>query len=100
MSRFAASNSLFVSTCTTLLERMINTVPKNVVLSDIIEPVLVKPRALAIAVNPNGTMTISGTVRVSNIASLRSANRQFTNNVLSSRLRLVLSLRAARFSSN
>ena len=64
LRKMAAANENFISTCTPLLERMINTVPKNVQLSDIIAPVLVKPRLLAIAVNANGTMTLTGTVRV------------------------------------
>ncbi len=62
----AACNGFFLSTCSALLERMINTVPSSIVLSDIIEVVPVKPRGLNIAINSNNSMTVSGTVRVSN----------------------------------
>ncbi len=71
----AASSDFFRSTCTNIFERMINTVPSNVVLTDVIEPVSVKPRSLDISVNANGTITVSGIVRVSGLpCSLANAN--------------------------
>lgn len=64
MANMAASNDYFASTCGTLLERMINTVPKEVVLSDVIDPYPVKPWFLDLGLSPNGTMGLSGIVRV------------------------------------
>ncbi|KAH8886022.1 heme peroxidase [Thozetella sp. PMI_491] len=66
ISDMAASNDFFLSTCRVLLERMLNTVPSNVSLSDPIEPIMVKPRALDVEINTNGNMTVSGTVRIAN----------------------------------
>jgi hypothetical protein len=65
MAHLAASNDYFAATCSSLLERMINTVPKGVVLSNVIDPYSVKPWFLEINLTPNGTMALSGIVRVS-----------------------------------
>ncbi|EHK24166.1 uncharacterized protein TRIVIDRAFT_147594 [Trichoderma virens Gv29-8] len=45
--------------------RMINTVPRDVKLTDIIEPLAIKPRKLSVAINDNGTLLASGIIRVS-----------------------------------
>ncbi|KAI1386068.1 heme peroxidase [Hypoxylon trugodes] len=73
--KMAESQQFFWDTCTTLLERMINTVPKGVKLTDVIEPIPVRPNNLFITVNPNGTQTISGEVRILE-DGVTSANRQ------------------------
>jgi hypothetical protein len=65
MRNMAASNDFFLSTCNTLLERMLNTVPKNVVLTDPVEFYPVKPSFMDVAVMPDGNMAVSGVVRVS-----------------------------------
>ncbi|OTB00204.1 hypothetical protein M426DRAFT_324446 [Hypoxylon sp. CI-4A] len=62
--RMAESQRFFWDTCATLLERMLNTVPKGVQLTDVIEPIAVKPNNLFITVNSNGTQTVSGEVRI------------------------------------
>jgi hypothetical protein len=67
MSKMAASNDFFMSTCTDVLERMINTVPKGVELTDVIHPYPVKPSFLRTELGSNGTMTVSGHIRVSSI---------------------------------
>ncbi len=64
MGQMAASQDFFFSTCSSLLERMINTAPRGVTLTDIIEPIPVKPDNLDIDINRDGTMTVSGLVRV------------------------------------
>ena len=64
IARMAADNSFFQSTCQRLLERMVNTVPKEVTLTDVISPVDVKPGMLYAAVNDDGTVTYSGHIRV------------------------------------
>ncbi|KAH8894419.1 heme peroxidase [Thozetella sp. PMI_491] len=64
ITNMAASNDFFLATCSTLLERMLNTVPDGVVLGDIIQPILVKPRKLAVEIGTNGSMTVSGELRI------------------------------------
>ncbi|KAH8894461.1 heme peroxidase, partial [Thozetella sp. PMI_491] len=64
IANMAASHDFFRATCSTLLERMLNTVPNGVVLGDIIQPILVKPRNLVVEIGTNGSMTISGELRI------------------------------------
>ncbi|KAH8883387.1 heme peroxidase [Thozetella sp. PMI_491] len=64
MGDMAASNDYFISTCTALLERMINTVPKDVALTDPIAHYSVKPWITKIGVNANGTTSLSGFIRI------------------------------------
>ncbi|PON20567.1 hypothetical protein TGAM01_v210525 [Trichoderma gamsii] len=64
IGKMADSPSYFFQTCTTLLERMINTVPKGVALTDPIQPIAVKPSQLFATINSNGTMTMSGYIRL------------------------------------
>lgn len=63
--RMAKSNDFFISTCKDLVERMINTVPRDVQLTETITPIQVKPVGLKIRINDDATMTISGEIRVS-----------------------------------
>ncbi|KAI0720710.1 heme peroxidase [Cerioporus squamosus] len=46
MASFAASPELFKSTCGTLFARMLDTVPKDVQLTEVIEPLPVKPQSV------------------------------------------------------
>ncbi|EHK47152.1 hypothetical protein TRIATDRAFT_46525 [Trichoderma atroviride IMI 206040] len=64
IGKMADSPSYFYQTCTTLLERMINTVPKGVALTDPIQPIAVKPSQLFATINSDGTMTMSGYIRL------------------------------------
>ncbi|KAI0023859.1 heme peroxidase [Xylariomycetidae sp. FL0641] len=64
IGKMAESEEFFFETCTNLLERMLNTVPKGVELTDVITPIPIKPHALNAEVNSNGTMTVSGEVRI------------------------------------
>ncbi|KAL7918280.1 heme peroxidase [Trichoderma austrokoningii] len=64
IGKMADSPSYFYQTCTTLLERMINTVPKGLNLTDPIQPIAVKPSQLFATINSNGTMTMSGYIRL------------------------------------
>ncbi|CAM1507719.1 Fc.00g045670.m01.CDS01 [Cosmosporella sp. VM-42] len=61
--KMAASNEFFHQTCASLLERMLNTVPKKVTLTDPIQVIPVKPSRLFATINSNGTMTVTGHVR-------------------------------------
>ncbi|KAH8894675.1 heme peroxidase [Thozetella sp. PMI_491] len=64
ISKMAASPAFFLSTCNSLLERMLNTVPRGVELTDVIAPVPVKPLALSMDMDKTGNnLTISGTIR-------------------------------------
>lgn len=65
IKRLASSNDEFLKTCTRLMERMVNTVPRAVKLTEPIQAIAVKPSKLFATINGNGTMTFSGQVRVS-----------------------------------
>lgn len=65
ISRMAQDNDFYLSTCNSLLERMINTVPKEVQLTEVIDPIATKPDYIDIKVNEDGTLFIQGEVRVS-----------------------------------
>jgi hypothetical protein len=61
----AQSNDDFINTCAPLLERMVNTVPKGVKLSDPWKPIPCKPDFIDITIDPlTGNMTLTGQVRV------------------------------------
>jgi hypothetical protein len=65
INQMAADKNFFARTCSSLLERMINTVPRNVVLTDVITFREVKPMMWDIMINDDGTMTVYLQVRVS-----------------------------------
>jgi hypothetical protein len=55
----------FLNTCIGLLQRMIETVPKSVVLSDIVTPMEVKPINASLDFDTKGNIVFSGYIRVS-----------------------------------
>lgn len=59
-----ADNATFQTTCANILERMINTVPKTVTLSDPLTPLPVKPYRPKATLNPDGTIAFDGWIRV------------------------------------
>ena len=61
---FAQSADFFKSTCGTLLARMLDTVPKGVELTEVIEPLSVKPQSMLLRYMGDGTLKLSGEVRV------------------------------------
>jgi hypothetical protein len=64
----AASKDFFQATCKSLLERMVNTVPKSVQLSDIITPISIKPNRLYARVDTSQkAIVVSGEIRVSTL---------------------------------
>lgn len=68
MRTLGQSKEYFSTTCNTLFERMINTVPRGVKLSDVIQPLAVKPINVTFDINyVKGTpaVTLSGYIRVS-----------------------------------
>ncbi|KAE9370808.1 heme peroxidase [Stipitochalara longipes BDJ] len=54
----------FLNTCVGLLKRMIETVPGNVVFSDVISPVAVKPINATLDFDAHGNLVFSGYIRV------------------------------------
>ncbi|KAJ7186076.1 heme peroxidase [Mycena filopes] len=63
MAGFAKSADLFASTCSSLFARMIDTVPAGVKLTDVIEPLPVKPAKITLTLEDN-TLKLSGIVRL------------------------------------
>ncbi|RDX47274.1 heme peroxidase [Lentinus brumalis] len=63
MASFAESPDLFKSTCGTLFARMLDTVPKDVQLTEVIEPLPVKPQSVLLTYMGDGTLHLSGQVR-------------------------------------
>jgi hypothetical protein len=63
-NRLAASETFFRSTCATLFERMLNTVPKGVQLTQVIEPLPVKPHGIGFIRLTNGNFIMKGQARV------------------------------------
>ncbi|KAF7313974.1 Peroxidase [Mycena chlorophos] len=64
MRSFAHSQDTFFSTCASLLERMINTVPKEVKLSEPVVAIPFKPRDYQLSLLPDGTINLGVTVDV------------------------------------
>ena len=62
--KMAASNGFFLSTCAAIIERMINTVPSSVKLSSPIDYLYVKPSNLTADINDDGSLALSGIIRV------------------------------------
>lgn len=65
IKRLAASNDAFLNTCSKLLEKMVNTVPKEVKFTAPITALPVKPMFLFTTINSDKTMTVTGINRVS-----------------------------------
>ncbi|KAF7330880.1 Peroxidase [Mycena venus] len=64
MEAFAQDPDFFSTQCGSLLERMLNTVPKSVQLSEIINPLPVKPFQLFLSLATNGSLVLSGNIRI------------------------------------
>ncbi|KAH6645225.1 WSC domain-containing protein [Truncatella angustata] len=56
--------TVFQTKCENILERMINTVPATVTLSDPLDPIDIKPYITLMALNSNGTIDFQGRVRL------------------------------------
>lgn len=74
MRALGASKEGFAATCKGLFERMINTVPKEVVLSAVVTPLRVKPVNVSfdidLAGDPLGRLVFGGSIRVSSCSFL------------------------------
>ncbi|WQF79890.1 Putative hem peroxidase, carbohydrate-binding WSC, hem peroxidase superfamily [Colletotrichum destructivum] len=62
--RAMADNAVFKSVCKTMFEKMIDTVPSGVALSDAIKPYTVKPVELQLSLASPSTMQLKGYIRV------------------------------------
>ncbi|KAK7065007.1 peroxidase [Favolaschia claudopus] len=69
MQSFADSPDLFASTCSSLFARMLDTVPRGVQLTDVIEPLWVKPDGLRLTLVDGNTLQFSGEVRFWNMTA-------------------------------
>ncbi|KZV88224.1 heme peroxidase [Exidia glandulosa HHB12029] len=68
MAAFARNPAHFAATCKHLFERMINTVPKSVHLTEVIRPLPVKPVEMRLTYRKDGTIALSGDVRLFNVS--------------------------------
>jgi hypothetical protein len=64
MIELATQGQGFLNTCSTLLQRMIETVPKGVVLSDVIKPMALKPINSTLDFDSAGNLIFTGYIRV------------------------------------
>ncbi|KAJ7062950.1 heme peroxidase [Mycena amicta] len=64
MQAFAADPNFFQAQCGLLLERMLNTVPNTVELSDVIDPLPIKPFELTLTLGSDGRLTLGGYIRI------------------------------------
>ncbi|KAF7351670.1 Peroxidase [Mycena sanguinolenta] len=80
MRAFAQSPELFAATCADLYARMLDTVPRGVVLSEVIEPLPVKPSKVILTMNGD-TLELSGFVRFWGLGenSTRTVNMLWEN---------------------
>ncbi|EJF61036.1 heme peroxidase [Dichomitus squalens LYAD-421 SS1] len=68
ISGFAADSDSFRTACQSLFARMLDTVPSTVQLTEVIEPLPVKPQDIALLYMGDGTLRLSGQVRFWNVA--------------------------------
>ncbi|KAK0212136.1 heme peroxidase [Desarmillaria ectypa] len=54
----------FSNTCQAILQRMIEVVPSSVTLSEVIDPIPIKPVAIQLTFDSSGTLTFTGEIRV------------------------------------
>ncbi|KAJ7658396.1 heme peroxidase [Mycena polygramma] len=73
MHSFAKSPKAFAATCADLFARMLNTVPKDVQLTDVIAPLPVKPTNLELVFR-NDTIHVSGQVRFWNMTKAHTVS--------------------------
>ncbi|KAJ7658392.1 heme peroxidase [Mycena polygramma] len=73
MRSFAKSPQVFAATCADLFARMLNTVPKGVQLTDVVQPLPVKPTNLELVLS-NDTIHVSGQVRFWNQTKAHSVS--------------------------
>lgn len=64
MRQLSTSSETFISTCVSLMSRMIDTVPSTTKLTEPIVPPVVKPVNVSLSLDENGTVQFSGFIRI------------------------------------
>ena len=82
VQKIAQSTDRFRSTCTTLFARMIDTVPKGVTLTPLIDPSTVKYANISLNIDWTGKMTLSGFLRYIEVAGSPPAPTSLTVTVI------------------
>lgn len=67
MIRLEQQGERFLNACSTLLQRMVETVPRNVVLSDVVSPLEIKPINASLDFDATGKVVFTGYIRVSTV---------------------------------
>ncbi|KAK0212134.1 heme peroxidase [Desarmillaria ectypa] len=62
--RSLSDDESFTTTCKDILQRMIEVVPSSVTLSDVIEPIPIKPVAIQMTFDSSGALAFTGEIRV------------------------------------
>ncbi|KAH8882086.1 heme peroxidase [Thozetella sp. PMI_491] len=75
IQKMAKSSDFFFATCKTLLERMVNTVPREVQLTEPIKLIPAKPDNLFTEIHPNGIMEVTGKIRLTEKSTVIDPNR-------------------------
>jgi Peroxidase len=88
LQKLAHSTDQFRSICTTLFTRMIDTVPKGVTLTPLLDPSNVKYSNLSLNVDWSGKMTLSGFLRYIEAAGSASAPISLTITLIDRKQRL------------
>ncbi|KAF2092774.1 heme peroxidase [Rhizodiscina lignyota] len=73
MKTLGQSKDYFFTTCRGLFQRMIETVPKEVALSDVVKPITVKPVNVSFDLNSNGDVVLAGSIRELSMTSSPSS---------------------------
>lgn len=82
VERLAQSTAHFQSTCTTLIARMLDTVPKEVTLTPLIDPSGIKYADISLNIDWSGNMTLSGFMRYIEVSGFASAPDSLTVTVI------------------
>ncbi|KAK0186190.1 heme peroxidase [Armillaria mellea] len=88
IQRLATSSDYFKQSCVDLFTRMIDTVPSNVHLTEVITPNAVKPVNVSLILDNNGGVVFSGYIRFSDAVTVRSSIRPYTTYQLLKSLRI------------
>lgn len=64
MTKLAQQGDGFLDTCSNLFQRMVETVPSNVVLSDVVSPMDIKPINATLDIDAAGNLVFTGFIRV------------------------------------
>ncbi|KAJ7186127.1 heme peroxidase [Mycena filopes] len=78
MSAFAKSLDHFTSTCATLFARMLDTVPSDVKLTNVINPLPVKPSEVKLLLDGD-TLKVSGLVRIFNVTNVPTVHMHWND---------------------